>query len=311
MIHLDAEAVHRGLDWKGVVAALRRAHQGEKPFSSTNYFDAPDGVGDKFVNLTSWAAGDVIAVKLVGVFPGNVALAQPQPSVQGVVALFDGKTGEALMTCDGAALTYRKTAADSALGADLLARPDAEVLAIAGAGGLAPYVAEAHCAIRPIRRILIWNRSRNKAEDMALALAKPGREIEVVDDFAQALPQADIVSAVTMSRDPVIQGALLKPGAHVDLVGAYLPDMREADAETLRRAGRMFADTRFGFTASGDATGPIAEGLIEGPEADYFDLCAGRHPGRRSAQEITVCKNVGGGHLDLFVTRHLWQVAGR
>lgn len=308
MLHLDAEAVHAGLPWPDLVEALRLAHAARsKPDATTAIFDAPDGSGDQFVNLTAWSGGRSIAVKLVGVFPDNPSRALPEPSIQGLVALFDGATGRPLMTCDGAALTYRKTAADSALGAALLSRPDAEVLAIAGAGGLAPFVAEAIAAVRPIRRILIWNRTRPRAEAMARTLRRPDREVKVIDDLESALPQADIVSAVTMATAPVIHGHHLKPGAHVDLIGAYLPAMREADAETVRRAGRMFCDHRAGFAASGDGAAPVAEGLITGPEADLFDLCPGHHPGRTSREEITVFKNCGGGHLDLFTAEHLYR----
>lgn len=308
MKYYDEDAVHSLLSWKETVDALRQSHATQElPFFNAEHFNAPDDSGDQFVNLTAWAGGSAIAVKLVGVFPGNPNLTPPEPSVQGLVVLFDGKTGRPLMTCDGASLTYRKTAADSALGADLLARPDAEVLAIAGAGGLAPHVVEAHCAVRPIKRVLIWNRTRARAEAMAEKLARPGLELVVVDDFAAALPEADIVSTVTMSKTPLVVGAALKPGAHVDLIGAYMPDMREADAETVRRAGRMFADNRPIFSYSGDGIDPVAEGLIAAPEADYFELCSGKHPGRRSEDEITVCKNAGGPHLDLFTAEHLYR----
>ncbi len=308
MLHLDADAVHAGLPWSDLVEALRLAHATRsKPDATTAIFDAPDGSGDQFVNLTAWSGGRSIAVKLVGVFPNNPSRELPEPSIQGLVALFDGATGRPLMTCDGAALTYRKTAADSALGAALLSRPDAEVLAIAGAGGLAPFVAEAIAAVRPIRRILIWNRTRPRAEAMARILRRPGREVMVIDDLDAALPEADIISAVTMATAPVIHGQHLKPGAHVDLIGAYLPTMREADPETVRRAGRIFCDHRAGFAASGDGIAPMAEGLITGPEADLFDLCSGHHPGRGSREEITVFKNCGGGHLDLFTAEYLYR----
>lgn len=313
MFHADAATVHAALDWRGTVAALRAAHaEDAMPLSDTRITDEPGGGPNQFVNLAAWAPARAIAVKLVGVFPGNPGLATPEPSVQGLVALFDGATGRALMTCDGAALTYRKTAADSALGCDLLARQDAEVLVLAGAGGLAPYVAEAHCAVRPsIRRIAIWNRRRARAEALAETLRRLGRSVDVVDDLETALPAADIVSSVTMAAEPIITGRALKPGAHVDLVGAYLPAMREADDEVMHRAGKLFVDTRRGCEGSGDVAGPLASGAIARKDivADYFDLCTGRHPGRRSRDEITVCKNVGGGHLDLYVALHLYHTA--
>ena len=133
-------------------------------------------------------------------------------------------------------------------------------------------------------------------------------EIAAIDDLDAALPEADVISCVTMATEPIVRGALLKPGAHVDLIGAYQPQMRESDDATIRRAGRIFLDTRLFCERSGDIAEPLARGIItrEGLVADLFDLCCGRHRGRKSAAEITVYKNSGGGHLDLFTARHLY-----
>jgi ornithine cyclodeaminase len=307
-----SDDVHRLLDYPSLVEALRTAHRnGSMPLTTMSVMDEPAGGDDKFVSLVAWAAGETIAVKLVGVFPGNLALPVPEPSVQGLVALFDGTTGGLLCVCDGAAMTFRKTAADSALGVSLLAREDAETLLIVGAGGLAPHVAMAHTSVRPsIRHILVWNRSPARAEALACELKLPLIDVEVAPDLDAALPRADIVSCVTMSTVPLVKGALLRPGAHVDLIGAYLPEMRESDDDVIRRA-RLFVNTRKGCTGSGDLGQPIASGLItlDSVEADLFDLCSGRHSGRRSADEITFYKNVGGAHLDLFTARHLMRKA--
>ncbi|MFV0475773.1 MAG: ornithine cyclodeaminase family protein [Pikeienuella sp.] len=313
MIYLDEVALYGALDWRMAVETLRRAHATrEMPMKHSGVHDDPGGDAGQFVNLTAWSPGRSIAVKMVGVFPGNPRLPLPEPSVQGLVALFDGRTGRALMTCDGAALTYRKTAADSALGVDILARPDARVLCVLGAGGLAPHVIAAHRTVRPcIDRVLLWNRTRSRAEALAAGIAGEGLSVEVVDAPAEALPEADIVSAVTMATSPIIAGARLKPGAHVDLIGSYLPSMREADDEVIRRAGRLFVDTRLGCERSGDVADPLANGLLRPQDivADYFELCAGRRPGRRTAEEITVLKNIGGGHLDLFIAEALYEAA--
>ena len=306
---LDADAVHRLLDYPSLVEALRHAHATTSmPKTTSMVMDEPAGGEDKFVSLVAWAPEDLIAVKLVGVFPGNLALEQPQPSVQGLVALFSGTTGAPLFACDGASLTFRKTAADSALGVSLLARKDARTLLIVGAGGLAPHVALAHTAVRPsIECVLIWNRNRARAAQVARGLHLDA-QIEVVDDLDQAVARADIISCVTMATSPLVKGALLRPGAHVDLIGAYLPDMRESDDEVIQRA-RLFVDTRKGCDGSGDLGQPIAAGLITlaSIEADLFDLCSGRHSGRSTDQEITFYKNVGGAHLDLFTARHLMK----
>ncbi|WP_152046381.1 bifunctional Delta(1)-pyrroline-2-carboxylate/Delta(1)-piperideine-2-carboxylate reductase [Aureimonas psammosilenae] len=307
MQFIDAEAVHRLLDYPSLIAALREAHRmNAMPASQALVMDEPGAGENKFVSLLAWAGGDVVASKLVGVFPGNLSLREPQPSVQGLVALFDGRTGAPLGVCDGTSLTFRKTAADSALGASFLARQDAEVLLVLGAGGLAPHVIEAHRAARPsLRRVLVWNRTMQRAEALVAELG-PAVEAEAVIDLDAALGEADIVSAVTMATVPIIRGARLKPGAHVDLIGAYRPDMREADDDVVRRA-RLFVDTRSGCTGSGEIADPLARGLIsiDDIEADLFELCAGTHEGRRSPDEITMFKNVGGAHLDLFTARHL------
>ena len=308
----DTNEVHRLLDYPSLVAALRAAHAADlMPLSRSSVMGEPPEEANKFVSLVAWAAGDVIAVKLVGVFPSNLALAPPEPSVQGLVALFQGTTGRPVMVADGAAMTFRKTAADSALGADYLARRDAEVLLVVGAGGLAPHVALAHTAVRPsLREILIWNRTAARAEDTATSLVAGGLPARAVTDLDAAVARADIISCVTMSTEPLVKGALLKPGAHVDLIGAYLPEMREADDDVARRA-RVFVDTRNGCDHSGEIAEPIARGLLtlEGIEADLFDLCTGRHAGRSSPNEITMYKNVGGAHLDLFTARHLGALA--
>ncbi|CAN5224940.1 ornithine cyclodeaminase [soil metagenome] len=312
MKHVEASNVHQLLDYAGLVDALEAAHARDvMPQAHAQIFQDP-GTKDNFVSLIAWESRRSIAVKLVGVFPANTSLPEPEPSVQGLVALFSGETGAPLMTCDGAALTFRKTAADSALGARYLARKDARVLLVVGAGGLAPHVIEAHRAVRPtIERVLIWNRNPARAQRLKDDLFRDEPQVSVADDLDEALPEADVISCVTMATAPLVKGALLKRGAHVDLIGAYTPEMREADDDVVRRAGRMFVDTREGCEGSGDVADPISRGLItrEQIEADLFDLATGRHKGRRSEDEITVYKNAGGGHLDLFTIRHLYARA--
>ncbi|MDB5551574.1 MAG: Ornithine cyclodeaminase [Rhizobium sp.] len=311
MRHFDAEQINTLLDYPGLVEALRRAHAtGTMPELNVTVLSDSGNGANKFVSLIAWASGDVIAVKLVGIFPGNTVLTPPQPSVQGLLALLDAKTGAPLATCDGAALTFRKTAADSALGVDILAREDAATLLVVGAGGLAPHVIEAHTSVRPsIERVLIWNRNFDKAQALAGRMRHVPATVEAIQTLDVALPQADIISCVTMSTEPLVRGALVKPGAHVDLIGAYMPDMREADDEVARRAGRMFVDTFNNAEGSGDVMGPLASGILTRQDiaADLFDLCTGHHPGRENADQITLYKNVGGGHLDMFTARHLMR----
>jgi ornithine cyclodeaminase/alanine dehydrogenase-like protein (mu-crystallin family) len=304
---ISAETVHRLLDYPSLVEALRVAHRAPAPQAAHMLRDEPGGGGNKFIALVGWQRDAIIAVKLVGVFPSNLALDPPQPSVQGVVVAFDAATGSPRFIADGAAMTFRKTAADSALGASFLAREDAETLLVVGAGGLAPHMIEAHRAVRPsLNRVLIWNRTPERARALERSLRGKGFSIGVVDDLDATVPHADVISCVTMSTAPLVRGALLKEGAHLDLVGAYRPDMREADDEAITR-GALFVDTRDGMEGAGDLRQPVDRGLCAWSDirADMFELAAGRAPGRVDARQITVFKNVGGGHLDLFTAAHL------
>lgn len=265
-----------------------------------------------FSTLTAWHPGGYIAVKLVGAFPGNPELDFPQPAAQGLVALFDGATGRPLMTCDGAALTQIKTAADSALAIDLLSSRDSSTLLLVGAGGLATEFATAARVVRPsIDRILVWNRSPERAEKLAAALSKTHCACEVVADLPAALPEADIISALTMSEEPIVLGRRIKAGAHVDLVGSYLPEMREGDDDLIKRAGEIFVDTISDCRKSGDISQPLASGVLTEKmiAGDLFDLCTGKVPGRRDQADITVFKNIGGAHLDLAVAAELYERA--
>ncbi len=304
---ITADRVHDLLDYPYLIDALHRAHRGAMPEAQNMVQSEPEVGDNQFVTLVGWKRDAAIVVKMVGVFPGNLQLAPPQASVQGLVALFDAGTGTPRLVADGEAMTFRKTAADSGLGSLLLAREDAETLLIVGAGGLAPHVLAAHRAARPsIRRVLIWNRTPARAEALAARTDIPGVSVSATADLDAATAEADIISCVTMARAPLVKGALLKPGAHLDLVGAYLPDMREADDDAMRR-GSIFVDTRSGMDGSGELALPVAAGVIgwDAVRADHFDLASGRHPGRGAPEEITVCKNVGGGHLDLFAAEAL------
>ncbi len=307
MRYIDGETVHQLLDYPGLVEALRRAHRGAMPNSSHMLLDEPGGGENKFVSLVGWKRDELIAVKLVGVFPSNLSRKPPQPSVQGVVAVFNAVTGSPELVADGAAMTFRKTAADSALGASLLARSDAQTLLIVGAGGLAPHVLAAHRAVRPsLNRVMIWNRTAERAERLAAEASASGLSVTAVRDLDAAVAEADVISCVTMSAKPLVRGALLKPGAHLDLIGAYRPDMRETDDDALRRA-EIFVDTRAGMEGAGDLVQPVERGVIgwDAVRADLFELIKGQRPGRISDEQITLFKNVGGGHLDLFTAQHL------
>jgi ornithine cyclodeaminase len=254
-------------------------------------------------------AGRYLGVKSVTVFPDNASLGKP--AVLGTYLLLSAETGETVAVMDATRLTVWRTGAASALASRYLSRPDASRLAMIGAGALAPYLVRAHASVRPIREVAIWNRSRPRAEALASALAAAGMAAMVTDDLEGAVRAADIVSAATLSHEPLIRGAWLKAGTHVDCVGAYRPGMRETDDEVVRRA-RIFVDTRAGaFSEAGDILQPLQAGVIgkEAIVADLFDLARGTVSGRRAPDEITFFKSVGAAIEDLAAAIAVMEAA--
>jgi ornithine cyclodeaminase len=299
---LDADAVHAGLPFPALIDALAAAFRAPPTVPLRQHYAVPAGPGLPdltLLTMPAWAPGRRIGIKTVVVGPANAA--RGLPTVLGAYLLFDGATGQLQALIDGPALTLRRTAAASALAARSLARPDVRRMVMVGAGALAPLLVAAHASVRPIAEVLIWNRRPEAARMLAARLARPGLDVAATEDLATAVQAADVVSCATLATEPLVQGAWLKPGAHLDLVGAFTPAMREADDAAVARA-QVFVDTREGALAeSGELVGAIARGAFAADRiaADLFDLAAGRHPGRRAADEITLFKSVGTAIEDL------------
>lgn len=303
---IDADALAARLPPLQLVEALRAGHRTGGMGTVERLLV---GAGeDAALTWIGWHPDRGIAVKTATVCPGNAG--RGRPTIHSVVTLFDAADGRPLAVIHGESFTRMKTAATSALAADLLARPEAGCLAVLGAGGQAETHIRFLLAVRPaLRRVLIVNRTPAAAEALAGRLGVPGVAVEVLAEPRLAVEQAAIVSCLTAATSPVLRGAWLQPGTHVDLVGGYTPAMRESDDAVVRR-GRLFADSlRFGVDCCGDYAQPLAAGVI-GRAAiggDLFDLCTGRVAGRAAPADITVCKNGGGGHLDLMAARALFD----
>ena len=309
------EALREGFG-RGVIVPVRHHHSiqipGEKE-ATLLLMPAWDMAGAG-AGAGAGEAGDAqhIGVKVVTVHPGNAA--RGMPSVQATYLLLDGRTGALLATLDGTMLTLRRTAAASALAASYLAREGANRLLMVGAGALAPHLIEAHASQRPIARVDIWNHRGERAEALADALRRAGARYEIVavENLEAAAREADIISCATLSAEPLIRGAWLKAGAHLDLVGAFTPGMRESDDAAVTRAS-IFVDTRAGaLREAGDIVQPIAAGLIgeAAIRADLFDLCRGLHPGRTDASEVTLFKSVGTALEDLVAAAFAMRATG-
>lgn len=304
---IDAEAIRRVTAYPALCDALNAGHRSGIDDLGRVVLTQPsptqDGTANAFLCLPAWQRGEALGAKVCTVFPENGELGRDAPAIQAVYLLFDGVDGRPLAAVDATEMTYWKTAAVSAQGSRFLSRPDVKTLVMLGAGGLGSHVIAAHRAVRPsIERVIVWNRTHAKAR--ALADAVGG---EAWEDRDAAVAEADVVAAATNATDPLILGEKLKPSCHVDLIGSYTPEMREADDDTIRKASLFCDDRRGSLVESGDFIRAIASGAMTADDVlgDYFDLANGRHPGRTSADEITLCKNIGGGHLDLMTARFL------
>ncbi len=297
----SAQDVREGLDWPDLIAALKAAFaQGVEAPLRQHLHVGGDAINGNLLLMPAWQAGQHIGVKLVTVFPENDAVGLP--AVASVYTLFDGKNGTIIGQIDGGELTARRTAAASVLAATFLARTSARNLVILGTGRVSKNLAQAYCAIFAIDKLTLCSRSLDKAQALATELGPIAPNVFTTTDFASAVSDADIVSTATLAKTPIVLGELLRPGTHVDLVGSFRTDMREADDAVLARAGGIFVDTFEGASKeTGDITMPMAAGTItqESLLADLAMLCRGEHPGRQSDTAITAFKSVGTALEDL------------
>lgn len=308
---VTADEINRALTYPALIDALEDAFRADiaVPLRHTHMIPQPTGSEAKLLLMPAWTnAGErLIGCKVVSVFPDNARIGKP--SVYGSYLLTSGATGETLAVMDGTVLTAWRTACASALAARSLAREDASHLVMVGAGALAPHLIRAHCAVRPIKRVTLWNRTRARAVATAFALQAGGMEVTVADDLEAAVREADVVSCATLSSAPLVRGAWLKAGAHVDLVGSFTPKMREADDEAVRRA-LVYVDTREGAPRStGDIAIPLKKRVLrlKDIQGDLFELCCGKMKGRRRQDEITLFKSVGTAIEDLAAAMLVWQ----
>ena len=298
--HFDADAVEAATPWTALIEAIALgfAAPHRAPDRHIHELAVPGAPDATALLMPAWIAGEVYGVKLANIFPGNGAAGLP--AVHALYVVFDGRTGAPRATIDGGALTVRRTAATSALAARHLSRPDSRRLLMIGAGRLAPMLIAAHRTVRPITEVVVWARDRGKAARLAGAVGG-----SVADDLDAAVAATDIVSVATLSHEPLVRGAALRAGSHVDLVGAFSPRMRESDGDAISRSS-VFIDTEGGARAeAGDLIQAAAESHFawDDVRADLTALIEGRHPGRTTAEEITLFKSVGAAIEDLAAAR--------
>ena len=301
MLDLSAEEVRTLLPWGPLIEAVREMFRAgcEMPVRHHHTVEVPGDPDATLLLMPAWLPGDYLGVKMATIFPGNTA--REQGAVAASYILMDGRSGETLAIIDGGELTARRTAATSVLAASFLARADAESHLIVGTGRMAANLAAAYASARPLRRLSVWGRSPDKARELASRLTDSGIEARAGVNLATAAAEADIISTATLSIEPLIEGAWLKPGTHLDLVGGFRPDMREADDAAVRRAS-VFVDTLDGAAKeAGDIVQPLENGTLARAHirADLYGLVRGGHAGRASQDEITMFKSVGASLEDL------------
>lgn len=294
------------MNWLGVIDTLRQGHQMAQPQIGDLLLGSAHA---NLLNRAAYIQGLGYAVKAETVFSNNTT--KGLPPAHGAVLLYDSETGVIRAIIESKLITEYKTAADSVLGAQLLARADSQHLVIAGAGSVARSLIYAYSAAFPkLQHISVWARRPEQAKKLVDSIRGIKADLEVVNNLRSAVENADIVSTSTRASEPIIKGDWIQHGTHVDLIGGYTPDMREAD-DALISNSSVFVDYReTTINCVGDLTQPIANGVITAADVrgDLYDLVSASVLGRENDSQITVFKNGGGAHLDLMVADYVANV---
>ena len=301
MINLNAEKVAKALPVDQLIEALNIAFSNGAivPDRVHHEVTVPNGNAGTLLLMPAWRSGRHIGVKVVTVFPDNAK--QGNPAVYGSYLLMSAKSGEPIALLDGTELTLRRTAAASALASTYLSRTDSSKLLMVGTGNLAPHLIKAHATARPIEHVCIWGRRPEAAQQLAEKLSDSSFDIVVAEDLQHAVGDADIISCATLAGKPLLKGEWLVDGQHIDLVGAFTPNMAEADSAAIARAA-VYVDTRSGALAeAGDIVQAIQQGVITKSciKGSLRELCTGAVSGRSNDTEVTLFKSVGTALEDL------------
>lgn len=306
MLLISGFQLHQILDFPSLVAALHDGFKNEisVPQRHHHAFNA----GGTLLLMPAWVEGQYLGIKIITVLPKNRDLGLP--TIRGTYDLFNAETGEAIAQLDAPVLTNYRTAATSALAASYLARKEVSRFLMIGTGSLAPFLIRAHLAVRSYSEVQVWGRNREKTMQLVESL-NGELDLVPVEDLATAVRHADVISTATMAMDPLIPGDWLKPGAHLDLVGSYKPDMREADDSVIIKS-RVYVDTLQALTESGDLAIPLSSGVLDKSNivGTLPELVKGVITGRTNETEITLYKSVGHASQDLIAAVYAYENYG-
>ena len=312
MLNISKEQLEEYLDYRILIEALREAFQ-EKIIVPTrhhhNYQNPKEGLESTLLLMPAWQVGKYLGVKMVTVSPNNGKY--NLPSIHGIYTLFNAEKGMPVAQIDASTLTAQRTAATSALASSFLSKKNSKTLLMVGTGALAPELIQAHASVRPIKEVYVWGRNFENAKALAQdfqKLAEHYFKVFPIKNIEEGIKKADIISCATLSPTPLIFGKNLIAGQHLDLVGAYRPDMREADDEAVLKSS-VFVDTYGGMHESGDIAIPLKSGILKKEKigGNLYELCRGEKIGRKDNNEITFFKSVGHALEDLAAAKLVYE----
>ncbi|MCI0518548.1 MAG: ornithine cyclodeaminase family protein [Woeseiaceae bacterium] len=301
----DADSVANSLPYDQLIEAIEDAFRegATVPQRSQYPVAVPNATSGSLLLMPAWTSGEFLGVKIVTVFPDNEL--HGMAAVRATYVIMDANTGAPRGILDGTELTLRRTAAASALASKYLSRPDSRTLLMVGTGKLAPHMILAHATVRPISKLLLWGRRIDAAKALADEMRDAVVDVAAVENLEEAVRRSDIISCATLAKEPLLHGEWLQAGQHVDLVGSFTPEMREADTEAVLRS-ELFVDTHAGATTeAGEIVQAIRAGKLAQTDirADLAALVRGEHAGRSSAEAITLFKSVGTALEDLAAAK--------
>ena len=308
---IDNSFIEKNTVFSELISALRSGFTSNNiivPMRHHHDFPNPEvGADSTLLLMPAWNPSKNSGVKIVTVSPENDQF--DLPSIQGTYIYFDAKTGSIKAILEAKSLTAKRTAATSALASSYLSNEKSSSLLMIGTGALSTNLIKAHAAVRPIQTVFVWGRNFNKAQALCDSLVHEHFSIQAIEHIEDKISEVDIISCATLSKEPLVEGRYLRNGQHVDLVGAYKKDMREADNETMNKASIYLDTYQGGLKESGDIVIPITEKVItqDSIKADLFELCSNKKHGRTNTDQITVFKSVGHALEDLVAATYYYN----
>ncbi len=311
-LFINSEFIDRQTNYPELVEQLKKGFSDSKmnvPMRHHHDFPvASTSENTTMLLMPAWHPENDAGIKIVTVHPENYK--QNIPTINGTYVYLDSQTGIVKAILEAKTLTNVRTAASSALASTCLSRKDATSLLMIGTGSLAPYLIKAHASVRPIKEVFVWGRNLNKAKTICNQFKKSAFKIEPIANIYEKMTAVDIISCATFSKDPLIFGEHLRAGQHIDLVGSYKPNMREADDVTIQKSNIYLDTYEGGLKESGDIVQPLLSGILkkEAIKGDLFQLCGSQKLGRQAISEITLFKSVGHALEDLVAARYYYDV---